>query len=313
ARLVDQGQLQPRTRYIVSEPGPSGHNVPRSVAYTDAAGNITHVTNFTPENPSAPHVDPNSNIDLTRPQPGVTYKIDLGFDEPHIFTGKPHAAVRGMAPSATRFDPPADATPVRWPGEYDVRANGPFSAQPNLPPNSRIEVRGPGNRLHGVFWTDENNRVTHVRTWYGDKQHGYNPELGDTNRTVDKWGVPRPDTHYLVEPHDRFQTTDPNPPLDPPDAARSGDFGNNGVRPGTFLFHTDERAQTDVASGRPEYDTPHSDGEQRNDSVQRKTGHLGRGSSEYPGGRFDGGHIFPHEARGPGERINYFPQWSPTN
>src|SRR5690606_21890331 len=38
-----------------------------------------------------------------------------------------------------------------------------------------------------------------------------------------------------------------------------------------------------------------------------------RGSSEYPGGRFDGGHIFPHEARGPGERINYFPQWSPTN
>ncbi|TDB84034.1 hypothetical protein, partial [Actinomadura sp. 7K534] len=312
--MVDQAPLEPNTKYTVYETDAAGNQVPRSEAYTDGDGNVTHVTNVTPEDPGAPAVDPNENVDLTRPDPGVTHKVELGFDEPHIFTGEPHTGGdEGMAPAATRFDPPPDATPVRWPGTYDVGADGPFSARQDLPPNSRIEVRGPDGKLHGVFWTDANRQVTHVRTWYGDREHGYNPELGDSNRTVKKWGVPRPDTHYLVEPHDRFQTADPNPPLDPPDAARTGDFGDNGVEPGTFLFHTDDRGQTDTASGRPEYDTPHSDEEQRNDAVQKKVGHIGKGTGEYPGGRFDGGHIFPHEGRGPGERINYFPQWSPTN
>src|SRR5690606_7262980 len=123
-RIVDQGTLEPRTKYTVYEVDEHNNRTPRSWAYTDRDGNVTHVTNIPPENAGAPHIDPNENVDLTRPAPGVTHKVELGFDEPHIFTGEPHVGGdEGMAPSATRFDPPADATPVKWPGEYDIKAN----------------------------------------------------------------------------------------------------------------------------------------------------------------------------------------------
>ncbi|MBO2460220.1 WXG100-like domain-containing protein [Actinomadura violacea] len=316
-RVVDAGPLRPNTRYTVHETGPDGRRTPRTVAYTDGDGEVTHVTNHTSDDPAAPAVPPNDNVDVTRPEPGVTHRIDLGHVNPHVFTGEENNHGQGSAPSATRFDPPAGATPHRWPDRYDPSSEGPFSNRTGLPGNARIEVTGPDGKLHGVFWTDGDGNVTHVRTWYGDRTRGFNPELGDSIATTAQ-GVPRPNTHYMVEPHDRFEVAGPTR-LDPSDAARSGDYTDNGVPPGTFTYHTNDHGQTDTASGRPEYDAGMK---QRNGPVQTDVGHIAAGSppsastthpGEYSGGSFDGGHIFPHEARGPGERINYFPQESKTN
>ncbi|WP_344279186.1 ADP-ribosyltransferase [Actinomadura napierensis] len=320
-RVAASEGLAANTRYTVYQSHPDGR-IPRSVVHTDGEGRVTHVTNYTSEEPGARVVPPSENVDVTRPEPGVTHRIELGYDNPHIFAGEEHPSGQGAAPSAARFDPPADATPHKWSEPYNPKEDGPFAdKQPNLPKNARIEVTGPDNKLHGVFWTDGDGNITHVRTWYGDKEHGFNPELGDRpadRETTAEDGAPKPNTHYLVEPHDRFQVENPTR-LDPPDAVRRGDFGD-GVDPGTFLYHTDERGQAQTASGRPEYNTGR---QQRLGPVQTDVGRTGGGYhrsgntpdivGEYDGGRFDGGHIFPHEARGPGERINYFPQESRTN
>ncbi|MDL4814886.1 WXG100-like domain-containing protein [Actinomadura opuntiae] len=322
-RVADHPDLAANTRYTVYQTDPvTGERLPRSVVYTDGDRRVTHVTNFTSDDPNVRVVPPNDNVDVTRPEPGVTHRVDLGHDNPHIFPGEEVSTGHGAAPSATRFDPPADAVHHTWPDTYDVRREGPFATRTDLqrPANARIEVLGPGGKLHGVFWTDGNGNVTHVRTWYGDKTHGFNPELGDKPAKAKAAGVPKPNTHYLIEPHERFRVEN-NTQLDPPSGARTGDFGDGSVKPGTFAYHTNDRGQAQTASGRPEYDAGKA---QRNESVQTDVGRTGGGHhppgrtdpkrvGEYHGGEFDGGHIFPHEARGPGEKINYFPQESRTN
>ncbi|MBA9001813.1 WXG100-like domain-containing protein [Thermomonospora cellulosilytica] len=330
-RIADQQDLDPNTRYEVYEVDADGGRTLRSIAYTDDTGRVTHISTPDRDTPDAEDtVHPDDNIDLYSPEPGVVHRVDLGIGEPHVFTGQRD----GAAPAGTTFDPPDTSGPVdqaagapegryetdsepsdparpnqRVVRDYDVDADGPFSARDDLRPNTRYEVRS-GDRLHGVFWTNENGQVTHVRTWYGNRRDGFNPELGDRPRTVAEHNVPRPNAHYMAEPRDRFQRQ-ADADLEPPAAVRTGEFTQGGVDPGTFLFHTDDRGQTDSAAGQPDYGSHPSQRNDRGDgSAQAVAGQLG--DIEY-GEKFNGGHIFAHEARGPGEWINYFPQWDETN
>ncbi|WP_131760980.1 ADP-ribosyltransferase [Actinomadura fibrosa] len=327
--IADQTGLDPNTRYRVMEPSPDGGPpVVRSIAYTDSHGNVTHVTNPHAEGEPGPLADPNRNIDLNQPRPDVVHQVDMGIGEPHVFRGGDD----GLSPAAAPFDPPMHIPGTNPPeplhqvrvDDFDLNRDGPFSLRDpeQLQPHTRYEVRD-GDQLHGVFYTNDKGEIEWVRTWHG-RDGVYNPELG-THHTQNAWDaerqqaaqdgrpprdlrVPRPNTHYMVEPRDRFQQT-ASGDLDPNDAVRSGDLrSNEDVPAGTFLYHTDENGQTDAATGKPEYAGPkHA----RYTDVQTGVGHIGVG--EYPGGRFDGGHIFGHQAHGPGERINYFPQWRTEN
>ncbi|MFB4301422.1 ADP-ribosyltransferase [Actinomadura sp. NTSP31] len=315
--------LDPNTRYEVHETRDDGSRVLRSIAYTDGAGRVTHVTNPDAEGVGGPSVHPNDNIDLTQPAPGVVHQVDMGAGEPHVFRG----GEDGLSPAAAAFDPPTHIPGTDPPeplhqavvNDYNVFERGAFSLTPpeNLSPHTRYEVRN-GDELHGVFYTNGEGRIEWVRTWHG-ANGVYNPELGthhtqnaeDAQRTPQERlanRLPRPNTNYMVEPRDRFAATDPSE-LDPNRSVRSGDFRDvDDVEPGTFLYHTDENGQTDAATGKPEYDGAAHD---RYNEVQRRVGH--EGGREYPNGRFDGGHIFGHQGHGPGERINYFPQWRTEN
>ncbi|MES9539352.1 ADP-ribosyltransferase [Actinomadura sp. NPDC000600] len=304
----------------------NGRQIVRSIVYTNADGRVTHITNPQAEGEPGALRNPNENIDLTRPRPGVVHQIDFGQGDPHVFVGTDD----NVSPAAAPFDPPthtADGEPLNEVTEtgHDP-SSGPYSARQPLAENSRIAVYDNQNRLHGIFWTDGDGNITHVRTWYGD-QNGvahYNGELGLLSHQDD--GVPLPNVNYMVEPRTRFSVLDPAD-FDPIDAVRRGDLGaqhepdqgvpdpaepetldpDHQVPPGTFLFHTDDNGQTDMASGRPDYDA----GGGVRYGAQRHVGHMG--NDEYPGTRFNGGHIFGHQGQGPRERINYFPQWEVEN
>jgi hypothetical protein len=297
-RIADRTDLDPNTLYHVVQVDDAGREVVRTVAYTgdpgpDGHGQVTHVTTPPAEPGAPPHVDPNNNIDLTDPAEGVTHRVDLGIGEPHIFRGDEE----GRAPSATTFDPP-DLPSAPDVHGYDPHSQGPFSARTDLPENSRIAVYGTDGKLHGIFWTNNKGEVEYVRTWYGEKGKGFNPELGNNKTTVANHGVPRPNARFMVEPRDRIRSLQESD-FNPGQGVRQGDFSSSsGVKPGTFLFSTDDNGQTRTASGQPDYDAGRR---QRNASAQKWSGFIGDG--EY-GGKFDGGHIFAHEGRGPGEWIN---------
>ncbi|URN07043.1 hypothetical protein LUW74_29425 [Actinomadura madurae] len=256
-----------------------GRQIVRSIVYTNADGQVTHVTNPQAEGEPAALRNPNENIDLTQPEPGVVHQVDFGHGDPHVFVGGDD----GRSPAAAPFDPPthtAGGEPLQHVTQdgYDP-ARGPYSANQPLQPDARIAVYDNHSppRLHGIFWTDADGNITHVRTWFGDEDGAahYNSELGVLKHKND--GVPLPNVSYMVEPRDRFAGLDPAD-FDPVDAVRRGDLGaqrvpedgdglpdptapqrtpgpDHEVPPGTFLFHTDDNGQTDLATGRPDYDT----------------------------------------------------------
>ncbi|MEW2355422.1 hypothetical protein [Spirillospora sp. NPDC029432] len=325
-RIADVADLDPDRVYHVYEPTASGANVLRTIAYTgpadaDGHGRVTHVTTppvdpnqtppYDPNRVYAPPFNPDHNADFTSPAPGVTHRVDLGIGEPHLFEGDPED--QGRTPSATDFDPPAlRHDTVRG---YDLDAEGPYSARSDLPKNSRIAVYDSQGRLHGIFWTNDRREVTHVRTWYGNKADGFNPELGVSKPAIEGGDVPRPNARYMVEPVAQFRTLT-GADFDPPAGLRSGDMrpdGRNDLR-GTFLYETGDRGQTIAATGQPRF---RHGLEQRNTYMQGLSGH--QGNADYPNrinpnsNRYNGGHIFSYESGGPGEFINYFPQDRFTN
>ncbi|MFB4317475.1 hypothetical protein [Actinomadura sp. 21ATH] len=114
-RIADRTDLVPNSVYHVWEPGPDGADVLRSIAYTGDRGPdgrvaVTHVTTPAPD-PHRPVVDPNNNIDVTAPRGGVTYRVDLGTGQPHLFRGPDGADIpqppRGapQVPAGDRPDP----------------------------------------------------------------------------------------------------------------------------------------------------------------------------------------------------------------
>lgn len=79
-----------------------GRQIVRSIVYTNADGQVTHVTNPQAEGEPAALRNPNENIDLTRPEPGVVHQVDFGHGDPHVFVGGDD----GRSPAAAPFDPP---------------------------------------------------------------------------------------------------------------------------------------------------------------------------------------------------------------
>ena len=319
-RIADRHDLDPETRYRVLQRQSDGSTVVRTIAYTgeansDGHGRVTHVSTPGPGPNATLGFDPNDNPDLTQPEPGVVHRVHLGIGDPHVFRGGDDR----LSPPAAPFDPPTHVPGIDPPQEIPRRqevhnpelppeGSGPFSLRDDLDPYTRYEVRTPApeNRLHGIFYTNGDGKVQWVRTWYGDSKQGWNPELGTEHTRDGGLRLPRPNTNYMVEPRERFQDLDPDE-FDPPAAVRTGDLGDD-VDRGTFLYHTDENGQTDAATGKPDY----NGGGDRYPNVQGAAGAVGR--DEYsPYRLFDGGHIFGHAGRGPGEAINYFPQWRVEN
>ncbi|MBE1533364.1 ADP-ribosyltransferase [Actinomadura algeriensis] len=332
-RAVDQTFPRQEARYRITTPGPDGQPIVRSIVYTNADGQVTHITNPQAEGLPGALTNPNENIDLTQPEPGVVHQIDFDQGDPHVFVAGDDRTSTPAAP----FDPPRHLVEETVEG-FNPRGR-PFSTRQDLPENARIAVydnQTPA-RLHGVFWTNDRGEITHVRTWYGDenKVANYNRELGlSANRNA---GVPLPNVSYMVEPRSSFRAPEDGN-LDPSPAVRRGDLGalvetdgtetpdapvSSGdddtrtpeydyeVPAGTFLYHTDGNGQTDASTGRPRYqlDTPW----ERYENLQRTV--LRLGLAEYPHVivEFDGGHVNGHQAHSPRERINYFPQWRVEN
>ncbi|MFF5093325.1 MULTISPECIES: hypothetical protein [Actinosynnema] len=234
----------------------------------------------------------------------------------------------GDYPPAVEWNPPGDqdgnyrmAEPVRG---YDTRQDGPFSLTDTPPrePNTRYDVYDPDGKWHGTFYTDENGRFSHVHTWSGNREKGFNPELGTAATWKGNLDVPRPETTYAVGPRNlERHHYDPREPRQ--------------------LYRTDEHGDTIAASGRPEYppagtNAPthwgprrgfDSDGRLQTDVGQIATGGKNSAGQWVQGDynrpswtpetrplfRFAGGHIIAFEAGGPGERINHVPQWAYEN
>ncbi|OLT29523.1 hypothetical protein BJF79_40765 [Actinomadura sp. CNU-125] len=315
-RAVDQTFPRQEARYRITTLDQNGQTVVRSIVYTNADGQVTHITNPQAENVPGALADPNENIDLTRPQPGVVHQIDFGRGDPHVFVG----GDEGRSPAAAPFDPPTHVPGTDQPlptmnvRDYDVHRDGPFSDRTTLPGsdeplprNTRIVVRH-GDEVHGIFYTNNDGQIEWVRTWYGDENGvgSLNPELG-THWTANAGReVPIPNARYMVEPRSQFVDIGDDD-IDPVPSVRRGEMDPGEVAPGTFLYHTDSNGQAHLATGVPEYDSDQS----RYGTAQSAVGRIGR--EEYANGRFDGGHIFGHAAQGPRERLNYFPQWRPEN
>ncbi|WP_344591256.1 hypothetical protein [Actinomadura vinacea] len=324
-RIADHPGLKPNRIYYVYRAGVTGANVLQTIAYTDGVdgedhGRVTHVTTPPPalSEPTAYGQDqvagatplPGGNPDFRTPAPGVVHRIDLGVGEPWLFEGDPEDG--GRSASAVGFDPPA--LPDHRVDGFDV-GEGPYSLRPDLPGSSRIRVYDHQGELHGVFWTNEHGEVTHVRTWYGNKANGFNPDLGAEMAEILRHRDRKPpckNAYYMVEPRERF-TGLSSSDLDPPARLRTGDMrldGPDGQRDlrGVFLYQTGSGGETVAATGQPHFGAGKS---QRNRNTQALVGWVGE--VEYPDQRvdyplFNGGHIFAHEGRGPGELINYFPQ-----
>ncbi|MEU5694089.1 hypothetical protein [Actinosynnema sp. NPDC020468] len=350
--------LRPNARHVVTDTD----GRPRGVFYTDGDRNITHVeanvsnTGFG-TNPARPAVNP----DIARPLPGVTYHVDRGVGHPSVYVGRtPHQPLpSGPTPDATppaphhpdqpapqhppqrfpEFDQGATPPAVDWnpPGDngiyhtadpvtgYDARgAAGPFSLSGPREPHTRYDVYDPDGNWHGTFYTDANGDFSHVHTWSGNREHGFNPELGTSGTANRGLDVPRPNTTYAVGPrHLEQHGLDPREPRQ--------------------LFRTDEHGLTEAASGRPHYPPPgttapeHFGSRRGFDSdgpLQTEVGHIAGGGRDRAGGhvpgeyqfdparhqpddrrlfRFAGGHLVPFEGGGPGERINHVPQWAYEN
>uniref|UniRef100_UPI0031D29692 hypothetical protein n=1 Tax=Saccharothrix mutabilis TaxID=33921 RepID=UPI0031D29692 len=351
--------LQPNSRMVVTD---SDGN-PRGVFYTDADRNITHVETSLPNKGfgTDPYVAP-TNPDLDKPVPGAVYRLDLGHNFNHVYeapvphtrgpsgpepdaTAPPprdpaepapvHPPQRfdgfdsGNAPAAVDWDPPGNADghyttadPVR---DYDVRTDGPFSLKGPLDRHTRYDVYDKNGDWHGTFYTDGDGNFSHVHTWSGNQEHGFNPELGTGRTWSDQRDVPRPNTIYAVGPkHMENHGMDPREPRQ--------------------LYRTDEHGDTIAASGKPDYPPAgtsaaahwgprrgeggiDNDGKLQTDVGQIATGGQGPGSTHLPGEldqkskplneqkwyRFAGGHLVSYEAGGPGERINHVPQWAYEN
>ncbi|MFI9818292.1 hypothetical protein, partial [Saccharothrix variisporea] len=348
--------LQPNSRMVVTDTDGN----PRGVFYTDANRNITHVETSVPNKGFGqdPYTAP-VNPDTARPMPGVTYRIELGHNMHHTYeaptpnnhgpSGPESAATtadlgtppadpqppqrfdgfdHGDAAPAVDWDPPGDvdgnyrtADPVT---DYDVRQDGPFSLTGPRDPHTRYDVYDPDGNWHGSFYTDADGNFSHVHTWSGNREHGFNPELGTGRTWSDGVDVPRPNTTYAVGPRYLDQHG-----LDPREPRQ--------------LYRTDEHGDTIAASGKPDYPPagttaekywgarraeggPDKDGKMQMDVGQIAKGGMHSGTrldgeldpkfqqpADRPLFRFAGGHLVSFEAGGPGERINHVPQWAHEN
>ncbi|WP_280266759.1 hypothetical protein [Nocardia wallacei] len=231
---------------------------------------------------------------------------------------------RGDVPPAVDWNPPGDhnglyrtAEPVR---NYDPATSGPFSLSEPREPHTRYDVYDTRGDWHGTFYTDARGNFSHIHTWSGNRDHGFNPELG-TGATWDSGlQVPRPNTTYAVGPRylDGFDAREPRQ-----------------------LYRTDEHGDTVAASIRPHYPPPGTRaadyfgsrrGFDETGNLQTDVGQIASGGNDRTGTRIDGeydrdsqppadrrmyrfagGHLASYESGGPGERINHIPQWAYEN
>ncbi|MFE3956883.1 alpha/beta hydrolase [Nocardia sp. NPDC059091] len=304
-----------------------------------------------------------TNLDLANPAPGVVYKLSLGMGNTHTFMGhvpsdhspsgpRPHAEVpplhdqavppteplhnpaqrfdeftRGETPPAVDWNPPGDHNGVyrtETVRDWDAKEL-PFSLRDpsENAPHTRYDVYDHEGKWHGTFYTDGNGEPKYIHTWSGNREHGFNPELG-TGATWDAGlQVPRPNTTYAVGP--RYLEHRGLDPLEP-----------------RQLYRTDQHGETIAASIRPHYADPGKTapewfgprrGFDETGKLQTDVGRIAGGvpgpggtrvhvgeydKTKFPGMepklfRFAGGHLAPFEAGGPGERINHVPQWSYEN
>ena len=203
---------------------------------------------------------------------------------------------------------------------YDP-AEGPFSLR-KLPPNMKIVVHNTDGKWHGTFWTDDKGEVRQVLTWSGssvpgtadEPKRGWNPDLGNhpdhlqPDANGQRTRVPRPNCIYGVigeVKNENGEVVDPT-----------------GTEEPRRYFATDRNGDTVAASGKPEYDATFK---RRNETLQLAAGRIAsdQNSGEYPAAshgenkpyvfRWAGGHIFDYKSGGPGELINYVPQWAVEN
>lgn len=231
---------------------------------------------------------------------------------------------RGDVPPAVDWNPPGDhnglyrmAEPVR---NYDPATSGPFSLGEPREPHTRYDVYDTNGNWHGTFYTDAHGNFSHIHTWSGNRDHGFNPELG-TGATWDSGlQVPRPNTTYAVGPRylDGFDAREPRQ-----------------------LYRTDAQGDTVAASIRPHYPPPGTRaadyfgarrGFDETGNLQTDVGQIASGGNDRTGTRIDGeydrdsqapadrrmyrfagGHLASYESGGPGERINHIPQWAYEN
>jgi hypothetical protein len=200
-------RLEPNTRYEVE--GPDGNT--RSVVYTDAHGNVSHVDavapnrNYSLDNPGSASGRPDYNPEIARPAPNADYRVRTG-DRADVYPTGPDGSTRLVTDGgATRVGhvetPPAtrpDGSPVpRQPvanqdpdlpfGQHRDPATGnPVPTQ--LQPNTRYDVTDAAGHDRGTFQTDDNGHVRWVDT--PDHADGWrNPDLEH----------PHPDANYRVE------------------------------------------------------------------------------------------------------------------
>ncbi|MEV0706704.1 hypothetical protein [Nocardia aurea] len=303
-----------------------------------------------------------SNPNISRPEPGVTYRVTdqvgggvqtyraVGRPESETPHAEPDASPNredvphnvsstesapadrfdafheGPIPPAVGWDPPGNedgeyrvAEPITG---YDTDTQGPFSLTQPREPHTRYDVYDTDGNWHGSFYTDADGRFSHIQTWSGNQDHGFNPELG-TGATWDAaMEVPSPNTTFAVGPrHLEHHGLDPRQPRQ--------------------LFRTDEHGDTVAATGIPTYAPPGTRAEDHfgprrglggPTDLQTDVGNIAGGGRDRHGTylpgehdaslhpnqppelyRFAGGHLIPYEAGGPGERINHVPQWAYEN
>ncbi|MEO6089685.1 MAG: hypothetical protein ABIQ18_41920 [Umezawaea sp.] len=237
---------------------------------------------------------------------------------------------RGHTPAAVDWNPPGDPNAIP-PGSYrtaepvlnyDTGQSGPFSLSDTTPrdPHTRYDVYDPDGNWHGTFYTDADGKFSHVHTWSGNRDNGFNPELGTGRTWNEDLSAPRPNTTFAVGP--RYLDNHGFDPREP-----------------RQLYRTDEHSDTAAASGRPHYppaNTRAADyfgnrrGFDENGRLQTEVGQIASGGNDRQGNhvygdydrtrhgndsqfRFAGGHLISFEGGGPGERINHVPQWAHEN
>ncbi|WP_405178887.1 hypothetical protein OG225_33685 [Nocardia sp. NBC_01377] len=359
ADLNGTPQMQPNSRMVVADTNstPIGTFYTDANGNITHADLVSQNTGHTRQIGSV-----GSNPNISRPEPGVTYRVTdpvgggvqtyraAGVPESETPRTEPDSSPdredapdnapwtesapadrfdafrAGPIPPAVDWDPPGNedgqyrnAEPIT---EYDTDAQGPFSLTQPREPCTRYDVYDTDGNWHGTFYTDANGRFSHIHTWSGNQEHGFNPELG-TGATWDAtMEVPSPDTTFAVGPrHLEHHGFDPRQPRQ--------------------LFRTDEHGDTVAATGIPTYapsGTRAEDyfGPRRGlggpTDLQTDVGNIAGGgrdrhgtylpgeydASLHPGQppelyRFAGGHLIPYEAGGPGERINHVPQWAYEN